>query len=71
VSGASRSLADDLSETFDRLAPHASLLGSADAFAALDRLLTDGNDAAWLRKQFAASGTLPDVVRHQAALWAG
>ena len=71
VSGTSRPLADDLSETFDRLAPHASLLGSTDAFAALDRLLTDGNDATWLRRQFAASGTLPDVVRHQAALWAG
>ncbi|MBS0326745.1 MAG: glutamate--cysteine ligase [Proteobacteria bacterium] len=71
TSGVSRPLADDLRETFDRLAPHMSLLGSSDALAALDRLLDGGNDAAWLRRQYAASGTLPDVVRHQAALWAG
>ncbi|MGH8802934.1 MAG: YbdK family carboxylate-amine ligase, partial [Casimicrobiaceae bacterium] len=66
VSGSSRPLADDLRETFDRLAPHISLLGSTDAFAALDRVLAEGNDATWLRRQYAASGTLPDVVRHQA-----
>ncbi|MGH8802920.1 MAG: YbdK family carboxylate-amine ligase, partial [Casimicrobiaceae bacterium] len=70
ASGSSRPLADDLRETFDRLAPHASILGSTDAFAALDRVLVEGNDATWLRREFAASGTLPDVVRHQAAHWA-
>lgn len=67
----SRPLADDLIETIERIAPHARLLGSADAFDELRRTLAEGNDAAWLRTQYSASGTLTDVVRHQAARWAG
>jgi hypothetical protein len=31
----------------------------------------EGNDAAWLRARHAQSGTLPDVVRQQAALFMG
>jgi len=71
ASGASRPLADDLRETLDRLAPHAAMLGSQDALSALHTTLSQGSDAAWLRGQFASTGTLTDVVRRQAALWAG
>ena len=71
ASGRSRPLADDLLETLDTLAPHAQMLGSREAFAALRATVEDGNDAAWLRRAFAETGTLPDVVRRQAKLWAG
>ena len=69
--GSSRPLADDLRETLLSLAADASALGSQDAFAALIATLDTGNHAAWLRQQFADSGTLTDVVRRQSALWSG
>ena len=71
TTGASRPLADDLRETLDRLAPYAASLGSQDALSALHTTLSQGNDATWLRAQFADTGTLTDVVRRQAAQWAG
>jgi len=50
----------------------AKLVGSADALASLRTVVDeDGNDAAWLRARFAHAGTLPDVVRQQAALFMG
>jgi carboxylate-amine ligase len=67
-SGATVALADDLRDTLRALMPHAQALGSV---AALESLLAaiggEGNDAAWLRARFAQAGTLPDVVRQQAA----
>jgi carboxylate-amine ligase len=71
ASGRSRPLADDLRETLETLAPHAQMLGSQEAFAALAATAGLGNDAAWLRKTFSETGTLTDVVRRQARLWAG
>ena len=68
--GRARPLALDLRETLETLAPHAQMLGSREAFAALAETLEQGNDAAWLRRTFAETGTLTDVVRRQAALWA-
>jgi carboxylate-amine ligase len=70
ASGRARPLADDLRETLETLGPHAQMLGSQEAFAALAATLEQGNDAAWLRRTFAETGTLTDVVRRQAALWA-
>jgi hypothetical protein len=46
------------------------MLDSRDAFAALAATIDEGNHAAWLRRAFAEAGTLPDVVRQQAELWA-
>jgi len=51
--------------------PQAARLGSVDAV----RELAEGvrrkySDAAWLRQQLAATGSLADVVRESAALWA-
>ena len=71
TTGRSRALAEDLRETLDMLAPHARALGSQEAFAALAAAIDEGNDAAWLRRAFAETGTLTDVVRRQAAHWAG
>ena len=71
TTGRKRPLADDLAETLERLAPHAQVLGSQEAFALLSATVAEGNHAAWLRQAHAETGTLPDVVRRQAALWAG
>jgi len=68
--GRTRTIGEDLRETLDELAPHATMLGSQDAFAALDATIGQGNHAAWLRQVFTEAETLPDVVRRQAALWA-
>ena len=68
--GRTRTIGEDLRETLDELAPHATMLGSQDSFAALDATILQGNHAAWLRQVFTEAETLPDVVRRQAALWA-
>jgi carboxylate-amine ligase len=70
TTGRARSLADDLGETLEMLAPHAQMLDSQAAFAALAASVERGNHAAWLRRAFAETGTLPDVVRRQSELWA-
>ena len=70
TTGRTRSLADDLRETLQTLAPHAQMLDSQPALAALAETIDRGNHAAWLRRAFAETGTLPDVVRRQSELWA-
>jgi len=65
-------LADDIRNTLRELAPHAAALESSGALERLTTLtLADGNDATWLRKIYAETKTLPDVVRRQAARWMG
>jgi carboxylate-amine ligase len=72
VTGGSVTLADDLRATLGALKPHADALGSSAALEALHAMVNgEGNDAAWLRARHAQSGTLPDVVRQQAALFMG
>jgi glutamate---cysteine ligase / carboxylate-amine ligase len=66
------SLADDLRDTLRMLAPYARELGSQEALEKLQAMSVGAdNDAAWLRRRFEEAGTLPDVVRQQAALWMG
>jgi carboxylate-amine ligase len=61
-------LADDLRATLDVLVPQAEALGGGDAIESLRQAMAGtGNDAAWLRARYAQTGTLPDVVREQAA----
>ena len=63
-------IAEDIQNTLRVLAPHAADLGSAPALEALSSAVRgEGNDAAWLRRTYAAVTTLPDVVREQAARW--
>jgi carboxylate-amine ligase len=61
----------DILDTAAAIMPQAARLGCADAV----RELADGvrrkySDAAWLREKLAATGSLADVVRESAALWA-
>ena len=69
ATGRTSALADDMRETLAALAPHARMLDAEDALTALSRMLESGNDAAWLRRAFEETGTLPDVVRRQSQLW--
>ncbi len=71
ATGRATPIGDDLRETLRLLTPHAQMLGSLEAFTALSATLEEGNHAAWLRREFEETGTLTDVVRRQAALWAG
>jgi len=65
-------LAEDIRNTLRELAPHAAALESTGALERLTTLtLADGNDATWLRKVYAETTTLSDVVRRQAARWMG
>jgi carboxylate-amine ligase len=70
TTGRTRTIGDDLRETLATLAPHAQMLESQAAFTALAETIDRGNHAAWLRRAFAETGTLQDVVRRQSELWA-
>ena len=70
ATGGTRTIGDDLRALLDTLAPHAQMLESQPAFAALGETIDGGNHAAWLRRAFAETGTLQDVVRRQSELWA-
>jgi len=70
VRGDARPLADDLRETLDVIAPHAQMLHAEAALDALRASIDAGNDATWLRRTMDETGTLADVVRHQADRWA-
>jgi carboxylate-amine ligase len=67
--GGSRALGDDLRDTLEALVPHAQMLGSQEALEALDAMIDTGNDATWLRRAFAETSTLTDVVRRQSGRW--
>jgi carboxylate-amine ligase len=65
-------IGDDIRGTLRELAPHAAALGSTGALEALSaEVVSEGNDAAWLRRLHGTHRTLPDVVREQAARWMG
>ncbi|MEO8164239.1 MAG: YbdK family carboxylate-amine ligase [Betaproteobacteria bacterium] len=67
-----RSLREDIAVTLGVLAPHAQALGSGDALAHIGGILDTGqNDSGWLRKTFAKTKSLSDVVRLQSHLWSG
>ncbi len=57
------SIRDDVLATVNRLAPHAEALRSSAALEEIERALTQGNDAAYLRRCFGQSGSVQAVVR--------
>ncbi len=63
-------LREDLLATLYRVQRLGESLGTAGALRAIgDRAERAQNDSRWLREQFAASGSLADVVRLQAERW--
>jgi glutamate---cysteine ligase / carboxylate-amine ligase len=62
----------DLLATLEMLRPHADVLGTADALAALRTdTETCRSDATWLRATYKTLGSLNDVARCQSEKWAG
>ena len=65
-------LRDDLLATLDRLLARSVGLGATLPLRALADLAREGrNGAEWLRTHYAATRSMPDVVRSQALLWRG
>jgi len=64
-------IGEDILSTAAAVMPQAARLGCVEAVRELAEGVRRGySDAGWLRARLAASGSLPDVVREAAALWA-
>lgn len=65
-----RTIGEDIESTFARIEQHAIELGADAACHALRRDAAQGvNDSSGLRNMLQRTGSLPDVVQHQCALW--
>jgi len=63
---------EDILATMEKIRPHAAALGAEAACAELaDDARKRGNDAAWIRSQFANERLLEEVVRRQTLRWRG
>ncbi|GAA4406828.1 YbdK family carboxylate-amine ligase [Quisquiliibacterium transsilvanicum] len=70
--GAHRSLREDILSTIERIRPHAAALGCEAACRQLgEDAAGRGNDATWIRQQYAKELLLPEVVRRQTLRWSG
>ncbi len=68
--GARKKIGDDILETIALVAPHAFRLGSSELLEELAAGVRVGeSDAAWLRRRYAARGSLADVVRDACTRW--
>ena len=66
-----RRIGEDILDTAASLMPQAARLGATEAVRALaDDVRRGYSDAGWLREKLDATGSLADVVRESAALWA-
>ncbi|HEY1091812.1 MAG TPA: YbdK family carboxylate-amine ligase [Burkholderiaceae bacterium] len=64
-------LGDAIVALVNRIGPHAAVLGTQAACAALAHdAATRTNDAMWLREQYRADPLLPELVRQQCLRWA-
>jgi len=62
----------DILATCERLAPHAQALEATAAVRQIARWAeTRANDARWMREQYSASESLPDLMWKQAERWRG
>ena len=64
-----RLLQDELRLTLDRIEQHAAELHATEALQALRRVVTQGNDADWIRDLWRRERSLPEVVRQQCLRW--
>ncbi len=66
-----RLIGEDILDTAAAVMPQATRLGCAEAIRELaDGVRRNYSDSGWLRERLAATGSLQDVVRESAALWA-
>ena len=65
-----RTIGEDILETLNRIEQHAIELSAEQACINIRNRVTAGiTDADWCRERFEAAGSLPEVMREQAALW--
>ena len=68
--GERRTIAEDILDTLDRIAPHAAALGSRAALDEIGALAKARvNDASWLRTVFKQEKSLNETVRQQCLRW--
>ena len=66
-----RKIGEDILDTVAAVMPQAARLGCVEAVRELaDDVRRGYSDAGWLRSRLAETGSLADVVRESAALWA-
>jgi carboxylate-amine ligase len=62
---------EDIAAALDRIAPHLEELDAGDALRDIRSVLDSGrNDAGWLREAYRRTGSLANVMRMSAELWA-
>ncbi|MGH8765641.1 MAG: YbdK family carboxylate-amine ligase, partial [Burkholderiales bacterium] len=66
AAGTRRSIAEEVTMTLAALGVHARELDSEAALGEIEAIVRGGNDARWMREQYAVSGSLPDLVWRQA-----
>jgi len=66
AAGTRRSIAEEVAATLAALAVHARELESEAALQEIENIVRNGNDARWMRAQYAVSSSLPDLVWRQA-----
>lgn len=66
-----RPLGEDILATLDLLAPRVSDNGEAKALAAISAIVHTGNEARWMREQYAINSSLPDLVWEQVRRFRG
>jgi len=69
---ARKTIAEDILQTLDLLAPHAAVLKSEDALEEIRTMVRSGiNDATWLRQIQEGEHSLNEAVRQQCLQWRG
>jgi len=72
IAGARKTIAEDILQTLDLLAPHAAVLKSEDALEEIRSMVRSGiNDATWLRQIQEGEHSLNEAVRQQCLQWRG
>jgi carboxylate-amine ligase len=65
AAGTRRSIGEEVLMTLGALQVHARELESETALREIEAIVRGGNDARWMREQYAVSGSLPDLVWRQ------
>jgi carboxylate-amine ligase len=71
ATGLRRGLSDDVRVTLESVRPHARELACEEGLERIAETLRAGSDALWMRKSYARSESLPDLVYRQAERWRG
>ncbi|MHB1192020.1 MAG: YbdK family carboxylate-amine ligase [Longimicrobiales bacterium] len=71
VSGTRRVIREDILATLEKLRGHPVECGEREALDAIEAVVRDGNDARWIREQFAATDSFACLMESQASRFRG